>query len=98
MSENLAKIHAIAEELFLSKTEIKFQSNNTRLLLRLISQYKNVPPTTPLWLLRDFCNKTNNLLPYPYVNWEAAAIGIKANNKVLEISFPLDNFKSLSNE
>jgi hypothetical protein len=98
MKENLAKIHAIAEELFLSKTEVKLQSNNTRLLLRLISQYKNVPPTTPLWLLRDFCNKTNDLLPYPYFNWEAADIGIKANNKVLEISFPLDNFKSLSNE
>jgi hypothetical protein len=50
---NLHQIHAIADELFLSKTEVKLQSN-TRLLLRLISQHKNVPPTAPLWLLKDF--------------------------------------------
>lgn len=93
MRENLARIHTIADELFSYKTEVKLQSNNTMLILRIVSQYKKVSPAVPLWLLKDFCKRTNDLLPYPYVNWEAGAIRIKANNKVLEISFHLDNFK-----
>nr|WP_199162682.1 hypothetical protein [Elizabethkingia sp. ASV34] len=40
--------------------------------------------------LSRFRRRTNDLSPYHYVNWKAVAIGIKANNKVLEISFHLN--------